>query len=146
MVALAMIRPPKGETDTAGAQRVFEEFFLLYQPTLTRAERYLEKAVKELQPEYAEGYQPWLRSLQQLLRGVYLVVKKIPMPDTESFLESLRTFSFDSAIEFLRDICVSSRISLSRDWTDRFREHINLLLFSAAILNRQQQALERQPN
>lgn len=137
------IRPPKGDDDINGAQRVFEDFLVLYQPTMSRVEEYLEKIVEETRPAYAEAYRPWLKALQDMMQGIYLVAKKIPLPDSESFMESLRMFSFESAIDFLRDICVCCRHILPRDWTDRFREHINMLLFSLSILNRQEQSLGR---
>lgn len=141
MEAFIQIIPPTGEDDREGAQRVFEEFLTLYQPTLVRTEYYLEQIMEELEPEYAEAYRPWHQALHNLFRGVYLISKKIPLSDPEGFMESLRMFSFDSAIRFLYDLCISCRLALQRDWIENFHKHINMLLFSATILNRQQQVL-----
>lgn len=134
-----VIVPPMNEDDTEGAQRVFEEFLVLYQPALTHIEHFLEHVMEDAGPDYADAYKPWHKALHDLFRGVYLVAKKIPLPDPEAFTEALRMFSFDSAIQFLSDVCLSCRLSLQNDWGQRFREHINILLFSVSILNRQQQ-------
>lgn len=133
------ILPPMGEDDSEGAQRVFEEFLVLYQPTFAHIEYRLEHIIEEMQPAYADAYRPWHKALQDLFRGVYLIAKKIPLPDPEGFMDALRIFTFESAILFLQDLCVSSRLSLPRDWAQNFRKHIDMLLFSMAILNRQQQ-------
>ena len=138
------ILPPSGENDAEGAQRVFEEFLLLYEPTLVRIEEYLEQVIEQAGPAYATAYRPWRKALRDLMRGVYLTARKIPLPDPEAFIDAAKMFYFDSASQFLRDICINCRIALQRDWVERFREHINFLLFSAAILGyRQEAALSR---
>lgn len=137
------IRPPVCENDTEGAQRVFEEFLILYKPILITVQGHLENLMHDMGPLYADAYQPWCNALKDLFQGVYLVARKIPLPDKEAFTEALRMFSFDSAVQFLCDLCVSCRISLQRDWARYFREHIHLLLSSIAILNRQQAAIVR---
>jgi hypothetical protein len=138
------IQPPKSEEDTEGARRVFEEFLILYEPTLVRIEDYLEQVIEQAGPTYATAYRPWHKALRELLRGVYLTARNIPLPDPEAFIDAVKMFYFDSAIQFLRDICVNCRVVLQRDWMERFREHINFLLFSAAILGyRQEQTLSR---
>jgi len=134
-----MILPPLNEDDTEGAQRVFEEFLTLYQPTLIRVEYYLEEVIEHAGAPYAEAYKPWHIALHDLFKGVYLTSKKLPLPNKEKFIDALRTFSFDSAIQFLLDICANCKLKLSQDWSDKFREHINLLLFSLSILSRVQQ-------
>lgn len=139
MEDLKVIIPPAGEDDTEGAQRVFEEFLTLYQPVLMRVEYYLEEVIEHAGVTYAEAYKPWQSALHDLFKGVYLTAKAVPLPDTEKFIDALRTFSFDSAIRFLSDICTSCRLKLPQDWVTKFREHINLLLFSLAILTRAQQ-------
>ena len=130
--------PPQGEADTEGAQRVFEEFLTLYEPTLVRIEFYLEEVIEQVDPAYAQAYRPWHKALHDLFHGVYLTSRDIPVPDSDSFIDALKMFSFDSAIRFLRDIGVSCRIGLQRSWSDQFHEHINLLLFSASILKQKQ--------
>ncbi|MFW0776994.1 MAG: hypothetical protein ACN2B6_04670 [Rickettsiales bacterium] len=134
-----IIIPPKGEEDTEGAQRVFEQFLKLYQPTLIRVEYYLEDIIEHAGPAYAEAYQPWHDAVHSLFKGVYLQAKRIPLPDTEKFIAALETFSFDSAIKFLQDLCVSCKLKANREWVARFREHIKLLLFSMSILRRNQE-------
>src|SRR5688572_25575221 len=101
------IVPPTDETDTNGALRVFDDFFSLYQPTLVRAEAYLEDIIEKVEPIYGEAYRPWHRALKDLMRGVYLMTRKIPLTNKESFLEALKIFSLESAIQFLKDICIS---------------------------------------
>lgn len=134
-----LIVPPSGEDDTEGAVRVFEEFLTLYQPTLIRIEFYLEEVIEQAGPEYADAYRPWHTALHDLFKGVYLTAKKIPLPNKSRFIDALKTFNFESALQFLRDLCANCKIQLSEDWVARFREHINLLLFSISILNRTEQ-------
>ncbi len=134
------ITPPSGEDDIEGARRVFDEFLTLYQPVLIRVEHQLEKVIGDLDPAFAEAYRPWQVALHDLLRGAYLVAKKIPLPDLDGFMEALSMFSFESAIQFLRDICDSCRMVIEYDWVRRFREHVDMMLFSLAILNRSREA------
>jgi hypothetical protein len=134
------ILPPSDEDDIKGAQRVFEDFFTLYQPTLSRVDNYLENIEEQVGPLYAQAYKPWQIALHDLCTGIYLVTKKIPLPDKDKFMEALKIFSFDGAIQFLYDLCASCRITLDSNWLKRFQQHINLLLMSISILNRQQQA------
>jgi len=134
-----MITPPAHGDDTEGAKRVFEQFFILYQPALTRVEHYLEHVIDQMEPAYAEAYRPWHKALRDLSQCFYLAARKIPLPDPESFMDALRMFSFDSAVEFLKDLCISCQLVLDKDWAQHFREHIDMLLFSLTILNRKQQ-------
>jgi hypothetical protein len=134
------IEPPLSGDDREGAQRVFEEFLVLYQPALSSVQHYLERVIFEA-PDYADAYKPWHKALQDLFQGVYLTAKRIPLPDPDAFLEALRMFSFQSAIQFLCDLCISCRLALQRDWAKHFHEHINMLLFSQAILAQKQQPL-----
>jgi hypothetical protein len=133
------ILPPADGDDIKGAERVFEDFFTLYQPTLTQLDTYLENIVEEVGPIYAQAYRPWHIALHDLCTGIFLMSKKIPLPDKDRFMEALKIFSFDGAIQFLYDLCTSCRITLDPNWLKRFQQHINLLLMSLSILNRQQQ-------
>lgn len=137
MEELFPITPPCGEDDTEGAQRVFEDFLTLYQPTLIRLEYHLEDIVDHAGTMYAEAYMPWRDALHELFKGVYLTAKKVPLPNKEKFIDALRTFSFNSALQFLIDMCASCKMRLPENWAETFREHINLLLFSIAILSRE---------
>jgi hypothetical protein len=136
------ILPPQGEEDTEGAHRVFEEFLTIYEPTLVKIEYYLEEVIEQVGPTYAEAYRPWHKALNDLFHGVYLTSRDRPLPDSESFIDALKMFSFDSAIRFLKDIGVSCRVHMQRDWSEQFHEHINLLLFSASILQQKEQEKE----
>jgi|GEM_PF-1901741 len=140
MVETHRIIPPSGNNDQEGAQRVFEEFFLLYHPTLTRLESKLYDIVEETEPTYAEAYKPWQKALHELVRGVYLCAKRISLPDINGFKDALRMFSFEGAVQFLNDLTMRCKMSFHPDWTELFREHIKLLLFSLSILiqNKQQ--------
>lgn len=133
------IMPPTGEDDFKGAQRVFEEFFTSYKDTLTALEKYLDKIMAKTEPVFAEAYKPWRDAVHDLLRGVHLLAKNIPLPDPESFLDALRTFSFEGAIQFLRDLCASCKIALQPNWADIFHKQIDTLLFAFAILSRKNQ-------
>lgn len=139
METLLDISPPRDDTDAEGARRTFEDFLTLYKPTLERVEDYLESIIEKEGSMYGVAYSPWQEAIHDLLRGVYLMSRKIPLPNKEDFTEALRMFSFESAIKFLRDVCLCCRIALKTNWEEKFREHINMLLFSLSILNRQQQ-------
>lgn len=133
-----------GEDGRQEALRVFTEFFNLYQPLLTSIDAYLKDSMDRMSASYAQAYMPWQGAIQDMVQGVYFTVKKIPLPDTQSFLDSLRLFSFESAIQFLYDLCEICRIQLPRDWVARFQKHIHALLTAASILyNEQQQSRAR---
>lgn len=117
---------------------VFEDFIINYQPTLKEAEAYLDDMIEKIDPAFAEAYIPWKKSLHELLKGAYLMAKKVPLPNKAKFMEALQIFSFESAVTFLADILISCHIKLERDWAEKFRKSINNLLF--AIANMQQQA------
>jgi len=134
-----LITPPLDEDDTEGAMRVFDEFLTIYQPTLIRIEYYLEEIIEQAGPTYAEAYRPWHTALHNLFKGVYLVSRKIPLPNPTKFIDALKTFDFDSAVQFLYDLCANCKITLHENWVTRFKEHINLLLFSLSILSRKSQ-------
>lgn len=133
------IASPQGEDDKQGAKHVFDEFFVIYQPVLMDVESYLKNTMEKMDSEYASAYKPWFDALENLLQGVFLTVKKIPLPDTDSFIDAIKLFTFDSAIQFLYDLCLSARIKLSNCWAEQFQKHIHMLLFSAAILFDQRQ-------
>jgi hypothetical protein len=141
MESIIDIHTPKDESDSEVARRVFEEFTLLYRPTLERVGQYLEDMMETKAPAYAEAYAPWHSALKTLVRGTYLVSRKVPLPNPEAFIEAVRMFSFEGTIQFLRDVCLSCQLKLVRNWEDKFREHINLLLTSLAILLQ-----KREPN
>lgn len=144
MDAFPRIPPPHSSDDNEGALRVFNDFFHIYQPVFARVEFYLEQVITQVDPMYAQAYRPWHKSLRDLMRGVYLMARRVPLPDPDAFLDALRTFSFDSAIYFLRDICVSCKLHIERGWAQRFRENILTLLFALGILQRQhEQQLQR---
>ena len=133
------ITPASGEDVVKDAESAFESFLTLYHPLLSKIDHYLEHVMSEIGPTYARAYMPWHTALHDLCSGVFLISKKIPLPDTERFIEALKTFSFESAIQFLYDLCLSCRILLERDWIKKFQEHIHTLLFSMDVLNRQSQ-------
>lgn len=132
------IRPPTDGGDREGAQRVFEEFLTLYQPTFILVEYHLEDVIESAGPAYAQAYKPWYDALHTLFKGVYLTAKKIPLPDTEKFIDALHTFSFEGTLQFLSDLCISCKLKVTQEWLNRFREHIKLLLFSLSILHNKQ--------
>lgn len=119
--------------DIESSQRVCEAFIDSYYSTLTKADSYLTQ-IEHNAAIYAEAYRPWHQSLTNLLQGVYLLSKKIPLPNPDEFLDALRTFSFSGTVNFLHDICLCCRIKLEQDWKERFRQHIDALLFAATIL------------
>ncbi len=134
-----LIIPPAGEEDTEGARRIFSEFVTIYQPVLLQIDTQLEKTIGDLDPMFAEAYRPWHQALQQLIKGSHLIARKIPLPNTDSFLEALSMFSFEGAIAFLRDIGASCKLLINDEWAKRFRQYIDLMLFSLTILHKQQQ-------
>lgn len=118
---------------------VFEEFIINYQPTLKRAEEYLDDITRKIDPAFAEAYIPWKIAVHDLLKGVYLIAKKIPLQSKEKFMDALQIFSFESAVAFLADILTICHIKLERDWAEKFRIHISNLQFALANLNQKQQ-------
>ena len=130
--------PPLEVEDKESAQRVFEEFLVQYHPLLRDVEHYLEELMQKTSLTYAEAYKPWHKALHEMIRGVFLTVKNIPLPDVQGFLESLRLFCFDGAIQFLQDLCISCQMQLARNWAQNFKRHIDRLLFAAAILFEEQ--------
>ena len=133
------ILPPAGEDDQEGAERVFKDFLVLYQPTLIQVEHKLEGIIQNTEPEYADAYKPWHQALCDLVRGVYLIAKKVSLPNPDDFLDALRTFSFESAIQFLYDLGIRCKMALQPDWAQSFRKNIDILLFSISIINRNKQ-------
>ena len=140
METMFNISTPPENLDSDSARRVFESFLTIYQPTLERVEDYLEEIIDTKAPVYGAAYEPWHDALKNLLRGAYLMSRKIPLPNKEDFLEALKMFSFESTILFLRDVCLSCHIKLMRDWEENFRSHINMLLFAFAKLQQTAQA------
>lgn len=105
---------------------------------LSTVEGYLKDMIDKTEPNFANAYKPWLKGLHELCVGVYLCSKNIPLPNPQQFLESLKMFTFDGALQFLSDICESCKIKLKTDWQKRFQQDIDRVLFAASNLNRQQ--------
>ena len=124
------------ESDPESAQRVLEDFVEIYQPTLLAAQNHLSQTLFKMPAQYAAAYKPWHTALQDLTRGLYLLSKKIPVPDMERFIDALHMFSFEGAINFLADLCKNCNLSLTKNWETEFRQQVDRLLFSVSILNR----------
>lgn len=133
-----LVTRPETDDDSDGARRALEEFAQLYHPTLMAAKDHLHMVISGMEPEYADAYKPWHTALNEITRGIHLLNKKIPLPDMKRFLDALYMFTFEGAIQFLYDLCIACKIRLHRQWEKDFREHIQILLFSIAILNREQ--------
>lgn len=142
MADIRPITPPLDENDAEGAHRVFEEFFVVYQPTLIRLECKLHDIIEESGPTYSTPYRAWHKALHDLVRGVHMIARRFPLPDAEGFAEALRIFSFDGAAKLLNDLIITCRLPLAPNWAERFKENIKLLLFSFSILQRQMQKQE----
>lgn len=136
MEALHDIATSTGKTDTV--HRIFEQFLITYHPVLMEVEDYLDSIIEKTDPVYVEGYLPWKEALHELVRGVHFLARKIPLPSRENFIEALCMFSFDSAIDFLLDICSICQLQLEKNWEIKFRENINQLLFSISLYNQHQ--------
>jgi len=132
------ISSPVADDDHQGAQRCFEEFLEHYQPVFIGVDHHLEEMIENIEAPYASAYQPWQEMLKDLFQGIYLIARRIPLPDPERFLDALNTFSFEGSAQFLSDICLSRRMALPPNWIQTFREHIQLLLFSFSIIMRNQ--------
>ncbi len=130
---------PRANDHQDNARRAFEQFFVSYQPMLKQAEDYLDEVIEKTDPIYGVAYVPWKNALHDLLTGAYLIIKKIPLPDKEAFMDALCMFSFDSTIEFLRDLFTLCQLQLKKDWEKEFREHIDRLLFAISTINQQHQ-------
>lgn len=139
METVLNVHRPESEDDQEGALRTFQEFAANYHQTLQQIDEYLDCTIADLDPIVAKAYEPWHNALQDLFHGVYLVAKKIPMPNPKAFVESMQIFSFDGAVQFLFDLCISCKLEIAQEWKKRFQEAINALMFAFDIINRQQQ-------
>ena len=129
-----LVTPPSSNEDSDGAFRVFEEFLIIYQPALEQAECYLEQFSSIMQTGFSSAYTPWLKAVRELRKGIYLMAKKIPLPDPESFQDALRTFSFDSAAQLIRDICIGCKMRIDANWAKHFRDNILILSQAYRVL------------
>lgn len=134
MTEMPRIPPPASEDDADGARRVFAQFNEAYRPVLEQVDLYLDTMISKAPPAYADGYRHWHRSLRDLLHGVFLMAKRIPIPSRETFQDALRVFSLESSAQFIADLCAGCKQQLPRNWAQGFRQHIELLLHSLAIL------------
>lgn len=121
------IQPPVGVPDSDEARRAAETFVVVYQVTLVQVEEYLEDIIEEAGPQYAQGYQTWLESIRELSRGAVLLSKKAPLKHKERFIDALRLFSFNSAAQFVGDICRTLELDKDRKWPQEFRQEIEKL-------------------
>lgn len=129
------IAPHRYASDTDGAQRVFTEFWNLYGAQLTSAEGYL-LGVMEHSGSYAEAYRPWCRALTDLIHGVYLAARRIPLPNVKAVREAMRIFSMKSAANMLRDAIVGACVPLAAGWAARFCENMAALAGAFRVLAR----------
>ena len=125
---------PPGENNEESAQRVFQDFFAQYQPVFSNVEVYLGQIIKEA-PEYADAYRPWQTAIHRLSDGIAVTIESHQLPEDEEFMESLRMFSFDGAVNFLEDISSNCLLDLERNWAQHFHSHLNALLLAFNILH-----------
>lgn len=137
MESVICIRPPADSDDAAGAVRVFQEFLQNYQSTLVSAEHYFEQIMEQVQPKYAQAYAPWQRSVKDLLHGVYMVSKKLPLRNPKALADALRLFTLDSAISMLHDICISCKMRVNSNWLNAFKDNMRVLGEAFRVLMRQ---------
>ena len=136
-VAYPTIAPPASAGDTSGAIRVFSEFLDEYEQILVSADQYLQNIMDQIGPEFAPAYRPWQKGVRDLLQGVFVVTRKLPVRNAKAFADALRLFSLDSAIAMLSDICISCKIALPRHWVAAFRKNIRVLSEAFRVLYRQ---------
>lgn len=117
----------------------FLYFHLRYGEELQQIERHLEGVTNDLEKRHSTIYRHWHEALKHLRQGVYLISKRIPLPDPEKFLESIKTFSITSAIRFLRDLASACGLNLESLWVKQFHEHINILLQTHLQMMQQQE-------
>ncbi len=115
------------------AKRMAESFVEVYQVTLIRIEQHLDNVIDHAGEQYAEGYKPWQKAVHDLVHGTFLLSKEEVKPDKESLSDALRIFSFESSVNFLDDICRTVGIRTEREWHEKFRAHVHLLLSSLDI-------------
>lgn len=116
------------ETNPESAKRAAETFIEIYEVTLVAVEHCLEEVIKEAGPEFAEGYFAWYEALHQLIDGINALAANNVNIDEEAFNEALHLFSFDGAVQFLRDLCIVKKIALPYGWREQFKTHILSLL------------------
>lgn len=106
-----------------------------YESVVHVLDSHLQDMVDHLQPPFADAYKPWQEALKDLFDGVQSLARGQPLPHPDMFREALNMFSFDGALQFLSDLCLCLRLTAQGEWLKRFRDDINILLFSAAILS-----------
>lgn len=134
-----LIIPPDSESDDSGAYRVFDEFLEMYQPSLLRVEYYLEELLEHTQDIYKDAYRPWYVAVRDLLKGVFLLSKRVATSNTQEFVEAIRMLSLDSAVTFIRDICISCLIMVRPEWERCFKQNLNTLFEAHRIIMQQQE-------
>lgn len=139
MVGIQRITLPVSNADLDGAYRVIDEFHRLHAADLSTAHEYLNTLMTTTAASYADGYRPWQKALKEFLQGIYLLVKKVPLPNTRQFKEALLTFSLASAANFVFDLCMAAKRNLSRDWVEMFHHNILAVLASFQIISQSRQ-------
>lgn len=130
---------PFASDDRQAIKNACKKFHDDYQPILTRLDIHLEQMIRSTKPPYAQAYQPWLKSLREIGKGILLMSKGIPLPDPAALIDALKMFCFDSTLQFLSDLCITCKLALKTDWITQFRKDIDTMLFAVAALQRAQQ-------
>lgn len=120
------------------ALEVFQNFRNDYEGTFVRVEYYLKEVVENVPPYLASAYQSWYKAAHDLIRGVYCVTKEIPIAHAESLKDAIHLFTYDSAIQFLRDICISCGMRVNDDWCKALKENMHQLKTAFEMLVHQQ--------
>lgn len=121
-------------SEAENAKRMAETFVEVYQVTLIRIEQHLDDVIEEAGEQYAEGYKPWQKAVHDLVHGTFLLSNEAAKPDEEALSDALRVFSFDSSVKFLGDLCGNIGINTERNWHERFRAHIHMLISALDIM------------
>lgn len=130
---------PRSADDHEGAIRTFKDFTRLYAGLIEQVSQHLDASLQEVPAQVAEAYMPWQNALKDLLQGSVAIAHKMKPKNPEAFFEALQIFSLDSAVQFIRDLCLSCKIRLGQEWDTLFKEQINTLLFAYSIVMRKQQ-------
>ena len=132
-----MHRHPLAET--GGAYAILCDFQQHFGNDLQHARQYLAAMVENPSNPYAEAYRNWLSTLTEFMRGMHLLSKKIPLPNSKTFRDALNAFQLESSIMFVHDLCIAAGHKLAQRWAEEFRKQVIEVMAAFQVIVRQQQ-------
>lgn len=116
------------------AKTVCIEFLNEHHSMLKTVESYLSDLVKKTEDTYSKAYEPWLKGIQDMCVGIFIVAKGMPLTQPSRLVEALKMFTFESALNFIDDMCKCCQLALKPERLKKFRQDIDRILFNIAHL------------